>query len=121
MNSNVKTASRIIIAFQAAMLLACVLVVSNASADDQVRSETVKFSDLNVNSPESAAALYRRIHQAAVRVCSYNGVDPLFWIAATDCARKSEAQAIEKLGLPELTAYYGMKTGKHTQPLSASR
>lgn len=121
MNSNVKTASRIIIAVQAAMLLACILVVSNASADDQVRAETVKFGDLNVNTPEGVAALYRRIHQAANRVCSYDGFDPLLQIDSNDCARKSEAQAIGKVALPQLTAYYEMKTGKHAQPLSASR
>jgi UrcA family protein len=121
MNSNVKTASRIIIAVQAAMLLACILVVSNASADDQVRAETVKFADLNVNTPEGVAALYRRIHQAANRVCAYDGFDQLLWIGSVDCARKSEAEAVGKVALPQLTAYYEMKTGKHTQPLSASR
>ena len=121
MNSNAKTASRIIIAVQAAMLVACILVVSNASADDQVRAETVKFADLNVNTPEGVAALYVRIHQAANRVCSYDGVDPLHQIASTNCARKSEAQAVGEVALPQLTAYYEMKTGNHTQPLRASR
>jgi hypothetical protein len=41
MNSNVKTYNRTILAYATAMWLACALVASNASADDQVRSETV--------------------------------------------------------------------------------
>jgi UrcA family protein len=119
MNSTVKTESRIPVAFSIAMLLACAVIVSSAFADDQVRSETVKFADLNVNTPAGAEALYTRIHWAANRVCSQT--DPVLRAAASACARKAEAQAIEKLSLPQLTAYYQMKTGKHTEPLSASR
>jgi UrcA family protein len=119
MNSNVKTESRIPVAFSIAMLLACAATVSSAFADDQVRAETVKFADLNVNTPAGAEALYTRIHRAAQRVCSQN--DPGLQTAASACARKAEAQAIEKLSLPQLTAHYQMKTGKHNEPLSASR
>jgi len=119
MNSNVKTENRIPVAFSIAMLLACVCVVSSAFADDQVRSETVKFADLNVNTPAGAEALYTRIHGAAKRVCSQ--IDQVLVAADSTCARKAEAQAIEKLSLPQLTAYYQMKTGKHIEPFSASR
>ena len=121
MNSSVKTASRIILAVQAAMLLAVITVVSNADAADQVRSETVKFADLNVNTPAGAQALYTRIRSAAYRVCYQDTSDPLTQIAATTCAKDAEARAVEKLNLPQLTAFYQMKTGKHTQPLSANR
>jgi UrcA family protein len=38
-----------------------------------VRSETVKFQDLNVGTPAGVEALYGRIHSAAVRVCSPSG------------------------------------------------
>jgi UrcA family protein len=121
MDSNVKTANRIPVAFWTAMLLACVWVTSRAVADDQVRTETVKFQDLNVDTPAGAQVLFSRIHAAANRVCSESRSDPLSWVAAAACAKRAEAQAIEKLGLPQLTAYYQMKTGKHTQSLSASR
>jgi UrcA family protein len=119
MNSNVKIANRIPVALSAAMLLACAWVASSAFADDQARSETVKFQDLNVNSPAGAEALYRRIHWAARRVCSET--EPLRQAAASACIKKAEAEAIEKVGVPQLTAYYQMKTGNHTQPLSANR
>lgn len=120
MNSTVKTAG-VLVALQAAMALTCALIASTAFADDQLRTETVKFADLNVNTTEGAQALYTRIHRAAIHVCSYDGADPLMQISAASCARKAEARAIEKLSLPQLTAYYQAKTGKHTQALSASR
>ncbi len=119
MNSNVKTENRSAVAFSIAMLLACAVLVSSAYADDQVRSETVKFADLNVNTPAGVEALYQRIHSAAKRVCSESGT--LQQTAAGACARKAEADAIEKVSLSQLTAYFRMKTGNHTQPLAANR
>ena len=90
-------------------------------AGEQVRSETVKFTDLKTATSEGVQALYGRIHAAAWRVCSNTSGDPLFQHGARDCARKAEAKAIETVNLPQLTAFYRMKTGDQTQPLSASR
>jgi UrcA family protein len=119
MNSNVKTANHVPRALSTAMLLTCVWAFSSASADEQVRSETVKFQDLNVNSSQGVKALYTRIHSAAGRVCSES--DPILRIASAACARKAEADAIEKLSLPQLTAYYKSKNGDHTQSRIAAR
>jgi UrcA family protein len=121
MHSNVKTVNRMPLAFSAAMLLACVWAVSTAFAGEQFRSQTVKFSDLNVNTSEGVQALYGRIHAAAWRVCSSTSTDPIYQLGARDCARKAEAKAIETVNLPQLTASYRLKTGDHAQPLSASR
>ena len=121
MNSSVKTATRVPPAFAAAMLLACVWAVSPVFAGEEVRSETVKFTDLNMSTSEGVQALYGRIHAAAWRVCSTPSADPLFQHGARGCARKAEAKAIETVNLPQLTAFYRMKTGDQTQPLSASR
>ena len=118
MSSNVKTESRIPLAVTAALLLA-VGVISTAHADEQVRSETVKFEDLNVGTPSGVQTLYDRIHAAAKRVCSDG--DPLQQMAAGACARKAEASAIAKVGLPQLTAFYQKKTGGQSQPLIATR
>jgi UrcA family protein len=119
MNSNVKTVDRVPLVFLTALMLACAWVFSSAFADEQVRSETVKFQDLNVDTSAGVEALYGRIHSAAKRVCA--DPDPLLRATAAACARKAEAQAIAKVNLPQLTALYRMKTGNHTQPLSASR
>ena len=121
MNSNIKTTIRIPLALSTAMLLTCVWAGSSAFADEQVRSETVKFHDLNVETPDGVQALYGRIHAAAKRVCSDD--DPVMRQAVAACARKAEGNAIEKLNLSQLTAYYKIKTktGDHTQPLVAAR
>lgn len=119
MNSNVKTDRWVPLVFSAAMLLACVLDVSNASADDQVRTEIVTFQDLNVDTADGVNTLYGRIHAAAERVCFQPNLR--LQLLASACARKAEAQAVEKLNLPLLTTYYRVKTGSHTQTLSANR
>ena len=118
MNSRIKTANRMPVA---AALLACVWAISTAVAGEKVRSETVKFQDLDVSTSEGVQTLYGRIHAAAWRVCSTSSTDPLFQLGARKCVRNAEAKAIETLSLPQLTAFYRTKIGDHSQPLSASR
>jgi len=119
MSSNTKT--RLPLVFASALLLTCAWGASGAHADEQVRSEKVKFQDLNVETQEGVQALYGRIHAAARRVCSQS--DPVLREAENACARTAEANAIEKVNLSQLTAYYKIKTksGDHTQPLVAAR
>jgi UrcA family protein len=117
MNSNIKI--RIPLALAAAMVLTGVWGGSSAFADEEVHSEKVKFQDLNVGTPEGVQALYGRIHAAAKRVCA--GDDPVLEQAVVACAKKAEGNAIEKLNLSQLTAYYKAKTGGQTQPLVAAR
>jgi UrcA family protein len=112
------TLSRVPLAIATAMVLVGA-VVSTASADESVRTQTVKFDDLNVDTLTGAQALFTRIHSAAQRVCSDS--DPLQHLAASACARKAEARAIAKLNLPQLTAFYQTKTGVQPQPLIANR
>lgn len=118
MSQNLKTVSRVSLAIATAMVLAGAFV-STAYANEQVRTETVKFDDLNVDSASGVQALYTRIHAAAQRVCSET--DPIQQLAAKSCMRKAEARAIEKLSLPQLTALYQVKTGAQPQSLIANR
>ena len=69
MNSNVKSHNRSILTYATAMWLACAFAAFNAHAGDDVRSETVKFADLNLSTQAGVEALYGRIHAAALRVC----------------------------------------------------
>jgi UrcA family protein len=110
------TANRLILS--TAMLLASVWVVPGAFAEEPVRSETVKFYELKVDTPAGAQALYSRIHAAAKRVCE--DTDPVMRPGVIACARKAEARAIQTLNLPQLTAYYRQKTGNQS-PLIAQR
>lgn len=119
MKSNVKPG--IPLACATALWLTCVFGACNALADEPVRTEMVKFRDLNVNTREGAQALYARIHAAAKRVCSET--DPSRMPAEIACIDRAESNAVEKLNLAQLTAYYKMKTktGDYAQPLVASR
>jgi UrcA family protein len=119
MSSNLQIINRPFVAYCTAILLASVLAVSNVLADEQLRTETVKFQDLNVGTPGGVEALYRRIHSAALRVCSQN--DPVMQPALRACARSAEANAVEKVNQPLLTAYYRMKTGDHREMIAARR
>jgi UrcA family protein len=116
MNTNIKLSVCASTTLWAALLLAA----PTAFAGDAVRSTIVKFTDLNLHSPAGVQTLYARIHSGAERVCS-ESVAPLRQIAAAACARKSEADAVQRLNLPQLTAYYQVKSGNYAQPLTANR
>lgn len=118
MKSNVKSDNRNIRGYATAMWMACVLVAFNAHADDQARSETVKFTDLNLDTPAGAETLYRRIHAAAGHVCE----QPAGELAAVRrCMSKAESEAIAKVDSPLLTAFYQKKTGSQPQTITANR
>ena len=97
------------VAGAAAVLLACVFVVSSAFAGDpdgQLRTENVKFQDLNLANPAGADALYTRIHSAAERVCAVSGEPKLGAASASrKCTEEAVTRTIEKLDLATLTAF----------------
>lgn len=117
MNSNVKTDRRRTGGYTVAMSLACALVAFNAHAGD-VRSETIKFADLNLGSPSGVEALYLRIHSAARRVCSQPDGK---WTSDRACVTKAESAAISKVNVPLLTAFYQHKSGTEPQTIIANR
>ena len=117
MNSNVKSDNRGLRGCVTAMCMAGVLVAFNAHAGD-TRSETVKFADLNLGTQAGVEALYRRIHVAARHVCE----QPAGELAGVrSCMDKAESEAIGKVNVPLLTAFYQKKTGKQPQTITASR
>jgi UrcA family protein len=117
MKSSVKTVSRPIFGYAAAVWLACGLVTSNAHAGD-ARSETVKFADLDLSSQEGVEALYGRIHAAARHVCD----QPAGELPGVGrCMSKAEAEAISKVNLASLTAFYQKKTGTAPKTITANR
>jgi UrcA family protein len=116
MKFNIKTRHT---AFVACSLLACTLF-SSAFGGEPVRSETVKFHDVNVGTPAGVQVLYQRIHSAALSVCSADGVRDLARAqSSATCAKAAEAGAIKQLDLPALTAYYQIKIGVRPETLAA--
>ena len=116
MSLNLETCYRPFVACSTALALACVLAASNAFAVDQIRSETVKYADLKVDTPAGAQALYSRIHSAARRVCGYEATSiqgPSVW---QNCVRPSVDAAVAKVNNTQLTALH---TGRKPAPATA--
>jgi len=85
-------------------------VLAGESSDSA--SITVKFADLNLQSPAGVEALYKRIHSAASQVCE-SGTDRNLSILTYDrkCVAATETQAIEKVHNAALSAFYQRKVG----------
>jgi UrcA family protein len=62
--------------------------------------------------------LYERIHAAAWRVCDQRAGE---LTAVGRCVRKTEADAVGKVNVPLLTAFYQKKTGSQPQTITANR
>ncbi len=124
MDSIITTHGTAFAARSIALMLTCVLAGANAFAgqpDDQVPTETVKFQDLNVDSPAGVAMLFQRIHSAAKRVCNVDGDRDLARAQqATTCASEAEARAVALVNSPPLTAYYQKKTGRQVAVFAAN-
>jgi UrcA family protein len=81
----------------------------------------VKFGDLNVSNPLGAATLYERIAAAAHSVCGSYYSNDVFHHGSlarvNACVRKAIADAVTRVGQPELFAVYNTK---YRQPLPIS-
>jgi UrcA family protein len=81
-----------------------------ASRVDEAPSETVRYHDLNLNSPEGVAGLYRRIQGAAADVCQpaegSQFVNRLFWTAWNDCVAHAVADTVKAVHNDKLSAYH---------------
>jgi UrcA family protein len=118
MYSNANTYSTILNACSAAVMsFMCTFLVAIAF----VPKETVKFHDLNLDSPADVAALYQRLHTAAQHVCYEEwDKDPVKVKRAEACANEAEARAVSEVNVAGLAAYYQMKTGSQELTLTAS-
>jgi UrcA family protein len=83
-----------------------------AEPENTVAHKVVSFRDLNLNTPEGAAVLYRRINSAANEVCA----DPYRYDLSTlklhICVKDAVSRAIAQVNNPMLTSLYEAKTGK---------
>ena len=72
----------------------------------------VKFGDLNVSTSQGAAALYGRIHGAAVEVCSRMYIDEqAYKWHKSACLQKVIGDAVLKVNRPVLSAVFASKFG----------
>jgi UrcA family protein len=80
--------------------------------DNTVPHKVVSFRDLNMNTPEGVAVLYRRINSAAYEVCGNPDRYDLSELKLQMCVKDSVSRAIAKVNNPILTSLYQGKTGK---------
>lgn len=86
--------------------------VNLAADNDEVPSATVRFSDIDISSPEGAAALYSRIAAAADEVCKSSDTDSRALPdqgAMITCVHLTVRNAVARLKQPRLSAIYNSK------------
>lgn len=76
-------------------------------------SQSVQYSDLNLDSNDGISRLYQRIQAAATQVCGTDsGTRSLAdWSQARTCAKASASRAVAEINNAALTAFYTKKTG----------
>lgn len=91
-----------------------------ASDKSDLPQTVVKFADLNLSSPDSAAELYSRIAAAADEVCKSfdrDSRDLLDLIEREDCVHSAVRMAVAKVNQPALSAIY---RARYNEPLPMS-
>jgi UrcA family protein len=85
-----------------------------AEAADVPPSMTVRYNDLNLDSPEGVASLYKRIQNAATAVCrgaqGPESVSRLQWTGWKRCYYPAIANAVRGVHNDKLSAYYWQGT-----------
>jgi UrcA family protein len=90
--------------------------VSASSIVDGRFAEAVSYGDLNMTDTQSSATLYRRIRNAASRVCaSLANPSPRPGAYGT-CTRAAISRAVADVNLPTLTEYHASQQGNHSAP-----
>ena len=78
-----------------------------AVEDDAALSVTVRYHDLNLNSPEGVASLYGRIRFAAQQVCrTLESRDLVRKSQSQDCFNHAVANAVKAVHSEPLSAYH---------------
>ena len=113
MNTITSTALRTLVAGAIlgalAFSFASVSIAAEGTKPPQV---IVKFADLDVSSSQGAAALYGRIHSAAVNLCWRMSDSNEEYVLSKDaCLKKVIADAVIKVNEPALSAVFASKYG----------
>ncbi len=87
--------------------IVCVQGASAAQASLDPTQKRVSYSDLNLQTPQGATILYRRIRSAAKELCGSGSVRDLARkSAAAACADRATADAVASVDSPTLTSVY---------------
>jgi UrcA family protein len=112
----------IALAVLATMALTLAVNVAHAHPPWDPPRKVVKVSDLNLNTSEGAAVLYKRIASAAKDVCDVfdDSIFPHYHDAQVNaCIDEAITRAVIQVNRPMLTNLYKAKTGKTVSALIA--
>jgi len=92
----------------AALILAVTAPVAKATTADETPSLVVKYTDLNVNTPQGARVLYSRLRAAATDVCGGDADlrDPDVYLEFLRCYWRAMDSAVQKVDEASITALY---------------
>ena len=83
----------------------CTLSTAVEAMEPGPPTKTVRYADLNIQTPEGAKVLYGRIRSAARDVCDISvGHDSVLNTAKKACFEKAIDNAVRKVDAPYLTA-----------------
>src|SRR5690242_18162139 len=103
----VKSTTYRLMAVSSLVAVLCAAQAPAADRSDSLRSQTVSYRDLNLNTIEGATILYQRIRGAASAVCGGDAGRRLEeWQAYNGCFKHAIAQAVVKVNSPMLTAVH---------------
>ena len=103
------------ILFAAVAAVSFVSVAQMAQAGDVLNDRpalTVRYSDLNLDTPAGAAVLYQRIRHAAEQVCGKadsRRLDEM--VVSQACMDKAIASSVRAVGNAQLTSQYVARVG----------
>jgi len=104
---------RVIVRMVALLALPALFMVESAFAAVTAEGPptvTVRYNDLNLNSPEGVAGLYSRIQNAATEVCrpaeGPQSVSRMLWTAWNECFYHAIAKAVQAVHNDKLSAYH---------------
>jgi UrcA family protein len=107
------------IALSLIMVASLAVVSVGAQADETVNNapvRAVRYSDLNLNTQDGVAVLYKRIHQAAVAVCGDVDSRRLNEAAvAKACVDRAMFASVASVNSAKLTSEYRAHLGVTTQ------
>ena len=91
-----------------------------STADPSVRTQVVRFAELNLQSDEAIVILYKRIAAAADYVCSpYANQSNLNVLAKwRNCHTSAIAMAVADVGQPRLTHYVAQVRHEPVEPMT---
>jgi len=91
--------------------LTLLTVDARASEPANPPSVTVSYSDVAFGNTDGAAAVYRKLKNAARKVCGVHGGTKTLelQLAARDCFEEALANAVRKIDRPTLTALHAGK------------